>query len=829
MKKGLKKTPSLVNIKDTANHDRYDDVYKEYTPSKVVSASTKKNRVELVCENGIKLRISSHGPHILRFRYAIGEYEKDQSFAVSKNFKPKKTPLKLTEDKNSYVVSTESATCIISKSNLKVNVFNPEGKLISKDKLGFVARSTILKGFNYISLQKSIIKSESFFGFGDKSSKLNLRGQKFENWNTDSFAYGKKTDPLYKTIPFFYGLRNGLAYGIFFDNTSKSFFDFDSKKKNELSFYGESGEMNYYLILGPELDQVAQRYTLLTGTPELPPMWALGYHQCRWSYYPEGRVLALAKKFRALKIPCDSIYLDIDYMDGFRCFTWSKKFFPNLKKVITKIEEKGFDTVVMIDPGIKEDPDYFVYKEGIKEGYFCKRTDGKLMIGPVWPENCVFPDFTKKEVRTWWGKLYKKLYLDIGVSGFWNDMNEPAVFKVNSKTFPDEVMHDMDGNPSNHRRAHNIYGMQMAKASFKGLKKLNKDKRPFVLTRATYSGGQRYSSVWTGDNIATWEHLQIANTQCQRLSISGFSFTGSDIGGFVEQPSPEMMTRWLQLAVFHPFYRVHSIGNREDGSSGVEEQEVEVDPAKRLDQEPWAFGEETTILTRKAIEFRYKLLPYIYSTFNDYVVEGKPMIRSLIFADQKDKNLVNEERDFLFGEHLLVSPVIKPKARTQSVYLPKGKWFDFHTGEEYMGGKSHKIKLRKDRIPIFAKEGAVIPMHTVRQHTKTPADQLILRIFLSEDDFTSWHYEDAGDGYDYLADEYKEVAFDFNVKSKRITAETTTYGEYKMYYKNILYQIYGLPELTQSILINGKSVPYTRSDGIVRFSTKRIFETLEIS
>ena len=829
MKKAKEKKPTLVNINDTANHDRYDDVYTEYTCSKIAKANQKKSGIEFTTENNIRLRVSAVGEHIIRFRYAVHEFEKDHSFAVSKNFKPKKTSLQLNEDKNSYIISTEQATCIVSKSNMKVSVFNPEGKLISKDKGGFIARSTINEGFNYIGLQKSIIKSEVFFGLGDKTSKLNLRGQRLENWNTDSFAYGKHSDPLYKTIPFFYGLRNGLAYGIFFDNTSKSIFDFDSKKKNELSFHGESGEMNYYLILGPSLDEVAQRYTLLTGTPELPPMWALGYHQCRWSYYPEGRVLALAKKFRNLKIPCDSIYLDIDYMDGFRCFTWSKKFFPNLKKVLNKIEDKGFDTVVMIDPGIKVDPDYFVYNQGIKKGYFCKRTDGKLMIGPVWPENCVFPDFTKKEVRDWWGALYKELYLDIGVSGFWNDMNEPAVFKVNSKTFPDEVMHHMEGQPSNHRRAHNIYGQQMAKATFKGLKKLNKEKRPFVLTRATYSGGQRYASVWTGDNIATWEHMQIANSQTQRLSISGFSFSGSDIGGFVDQPTADMMSRWLQLGVFHPFYRVHSIGNREDGSAGIEEQDVEMDPEKRLDQEPWAFGEEATALNRKAIEFRYKMLPYIYSCFNDYVVEGKPMIRSLIFADQKDKNLLNVERDFLFGEHLLVSPVIKAKTRSQTIYLPKGSWFDFHTGETFAGGKKHKVKVKKDRIPVFAKAGSVIPMHTVRQHTKEPADQLILRIFLSNDDFTCWYYEDAGEGYEYLEDQYKEIAFDFNVKSKSIEAATTTYGEFKMHYKNILYQIYGLPELTQSILINGKSVPYTRSEGVVRFSSKKIFKTLEIS
>ncbi|MCB0589481.1 MAG: hypothetical protein KDD06_29625, partial [Phaeodactylibacter sp.] len=327
---------------------------------------------------------------------------------------------------------------------------------------------------------------------------------------------------------------------------------------------------------------------------------------------------------------CDAIYLDIDYMDGYRCFTWNKDYFPNPSAMIGKLRQQGFQTVVMIDPGIRVDSKYRVYQKGMEKEAFARRSSGELMRGPVWPPDCVFPDFTRPDVREWWGGLYKGLYLEDGVSGFWNDMNEPAVFKVEGATCPDNVLHHYDGHPCDHRKAHNVYGQQMSRATFEGLKKLKPGKRPFVLTRATFSGGQRFASVWTGDNAATWEHLRLANLQCQRLSASGFSFVGSDIGGFDKQPDGELFIRWLQLAVFHPLYRVHSMGNNIDGAAEAEAEMIQAaEKENRMDQEPWSFGEDNTLLARKAIEFRYELLPYIYTAFRQYVQTGSPVIRSL--------------------------------------------------------------------------------------------------------------------------------------------------------------------------------------------------------
>ena len=821
-KKAKPVEPTLVNVKDVGNHERYQDVYTDISPDTIASIKTKGAVAHLKSENKVHLKVEFLNDSIIRVRYGYQALAEDFSYAIDKDFKHEGKKIIAEEQANAYLLKGSKLSCKVSKKDMSISIYNEDGKLINQDAAPCTFRSTIHKGFIKAELKKKSVKSESFFGLGDKSCSLQLRGQKLNNWNTDAFAYGVKTDPLYKTIPFYYGLKQGIGYGIFHDNTFRSHFDFDSGSTNEVTYHAEGGEINYYFIYGPGLSAVAEQYAMLTGVPELPPMWALGFHQCRWSYYPEERFLRVAKEFRKRKIPCDSIYLDIDYMDGFRCFTSSDKFFPNLKKAIKKVKDQGFDTVVMIDPGIKAEEGYFVYDQGLEKGFFCKRTDGQLMIGPVWPDSCVFPDFTNKKVRKWFGSLYEELYNDTGVSGFWNDMNEPAVFKVKSCTFPDEVLHHFEGHGGNHRKAHNIYGMQMTVATQEGLKKLNKEKRPFVLTRATYSGGQRYSSVWTGDNIATWEQLQLSNTQVQRLSISGYSFAGSDIGGFVDQPTPELITRWLQLAVFHPFYRIHSIGNREDGSAGVTEAQEEIEKTARLDQEPWAFGEKSENANRKAIELRYQLLPYIYTTFEQHISRGTPMTRSMIFENQGNKKFIEEERDFMFGKDLFVSPVIKAKAKSQKINLPAGNWYNLHTYDSTENKRSITEKLNDDTIPVFARGGSVIPFHPVRQHTKEKLKEITFKIFASEEQSSGYYYEDKGEGYGHLKKKYKKIFFDFSGKEKSFECHIQSEGKHKMPYKTYKYEIIGLEFEPKILIVDGKK---SKS----KFDPKRKVLTLESS
>ncbi|MFT5765723.1 MAG: alpha-glucosidase, partial [Saprospiraceae bacterium] len=743
------------------------------------------------------------------FRYSLKkEFPTDFSYAIDEQFTAQEATIDYHVFQDHFEISTASLVCSISKTSLLVSLKNKAGEIICEEDQGFYARSTILKGLETISVSKKAQKDEYYFGLGDKSCSLNLKGHKLENWVTDAFAFGPKTDPLYKTIPFYYGLNNGLAYGIFFDNTYRTHFDFDSEETGQISYAAEGGEMNYYFIYGPDINDVATQYTSITGKPELPPIWALGFHQCRWSYYPEARVKEVAREFRKREIPCDAIYLDIDYMDEYKCFTWNKKYFPNPTSMIRELREIGFRTIVMIDPGLKVDENYKVYNEGKKLDFFCKRPDGDVMEGPVWPQNCAFPDFTIPGARSWWGHQYAELYSKNRVSGFWNDMNEPAVFKVNAGTFPEDIRHYYDGHPCSHSKAHNIYGLNMSRATTQGLRRLKAHRRPFVITRATYSGGQRYACVWTGDNVASWEHLQLANLQCQRLSISGFSFTGSDIGGFVDLPAPELFVRWLQLGVFHPLFRVHSMGNNADGAAEVDESLVkEKEKIDRLDQEPWAFGDKYTALSKYAIELRYQLLPYLYTAFQKYSVTGQPMIRSMIFEDQNDPMLRNIEREFMFGDHLLVSPVIKKGISKQKLYLPKGNWYHYWTADVFEGEQSIKVAAPLQQIPIFVREGAVIPHYPIRQNTEqVPIDELMLHVFYKNGTCNSSLYEDQGDGFDHKKEAYSLKDYQFTGTHNEVVLTQNKTGKHPDTYHHVNIFLYGLPFVPASCLVDDEVV-----------------------
>ena len=646
---------------------------------------------------------------------------------------------------------------------------------INEDDTGFHWEENYDYGGNVVKMTKATQTGESFYGMGDKASHTNLKGKRVSNWVTDSYAYGKDQEPLYKSIPFYVGLHNEMAYGIFFDNSFGTYFDFAHEKRNLTSFWADGGEMNYYFFFGPKISQVVEAYTDLTGVPELPPMWALGFHQSKWSYYPEKRVKQLAANFRKHRIPCDAIYLDIDYMEGFRCFTWNHRRFPNPKKMIAELEEDGFKTVTMIDPGLKIDRDYWVYKQAMDHDYFCKRADGPHFKGKVWPGECKFPDFTNPEVREWWAGLYKEMIADIGVHGVWNDMNEPAVMEVPTKTANLDVRHDYDGHPCSHRKAHNVYGMQMVRATYNGLKKFTFPKRPFVLTRAAYAGTQRYCATWTGDNVATWEHLWIANVQMQRMCMSGYSFVGSDIGGFAEQPNGELFARWMQLGVFHPFCRVHSSGDHGD-------------------QEPWSFGTEITEIVKKFIELRYQLLPYLYTTFYNYVTNAVPMLQSLVYYDQEDTQTHFRTDEFLFGEHILVCPIQEPNAQGRRMYIPKGKWYNYWT-EEIVDGKIEKwVSAPLDKIPLFIKEGAVIPKYPVQQYVgEKEITELMIDVYYKEGTEKSTIYEDQLEGFDHKKGRYSLRNFRLRGKENELILQQFKDGSFITSYDTFKIQFHGLP------------------------------------
>ncbi|XMO87964.1 glycoside hydrolase family 31 protein [Algibacter sp. AS12] len=762
-------------------------------PSKIISYEKNLNVLSFTTANGVILEVTVRRDSILRFRFTTtGIFDNDFSYAITKYASRGYNHLEVTEDDANYIITTSKLICKISKLDLRTSMYDAkDNSLICEDELGFHWEESYELGGDIVKMSKTAQPGESYYGLGDKPVDNNLKGKRFENWVTDSYAYGRDTDPIYKTIPFYTALHNKKSYGIFFDNTFRSFFDFCNERRNITSFWAQGGEMNYYFIYGPEMSDVVVNYTDLTGKPhELPALWTLGYHQCKWSYYPESNVKEITAKFRDLKIPCDAIYLDIDYMEGFRCFTWSEEYFPNPKRMVKELADDGFKTIVIIDPGIKIDMDYSVFREGLEKDYFCKRADGPYMKGKVWPGECYFPDFTNPEVRDWWSNLFKELVEDIGVKGVWNDMNEPAVMDVPGKTFPDDVRHDYDGNHCSHKKAHNVYGMQMARATYHGLKKFSYPKRPFVITRAAYSGTQRYTSSWTGDNIATWDHLTIANLQAQRMCMSGFSFIGSDIGGFAEQPNGELYARWIQLGIFHPFCRTHSSGDHGD-------------------QEPWAFGTTITDVVRKFIELRYQLLPYLYTAFWRYAEEGVPILKSLVLYDQHDPQTHYRNDEFVFGEKILACPITGPNQKGRRMYFPLGKWYNFWTDEVVEGGTEQWVDADLDSMPIFVKEGAIIPKYPIQQYVgEKTIDELSLDVYYTEGKETSQVYEDATDGYDYIKGRYSLRDFKLSGKKNELIIQQHKSGKFTTTYKTFKVSLHGLPFKISKVEVDNVIIPF---------------------
>ncbi|MES2386667.1 MAG: glycoside hydrolase family 31 protein [Bacteroidota bacterium] len=754
--------------------------------------------VSIISDEIVRVRLAPQGAFLADFSYALQPYD----FKLAS--------LDFQEDEIFYRISTSVVEVQIDKRNFRVTFLDKMGTVINEDSHGIHWEENLDYGGFYLYSSKKLQPDENFYGLGDKATDLNLIRKRYSFWSTDAYAFERNTDPLYRNIPFYMGLHQGISYGIFYDNTFKSHFDFGLENANDVSYWVEGGEMNYYYIHGPHMMDVVKRYSNLTGTHPMPPMWALGYHQCRWSYYPEDKIMDLAKQFRDRQIPCDALYLDIDYMDGYRCFTWHPKHFPNPKRMLDALHEQGFKTVVIIDPGIKADPDYPVWKSGHEEGLFCRRADDYYMEGPVWPGRCQFPDFTNPRAREWWGPLHQEL-MDLGVDGIWNDMNEPSVFGTG--TFPNDVRHDYDGHKASHRKAHNVYGMQMVRATYEGLLKIQKNKRPFTITRSAYSGVQRYASAWTGDNIGTWDHLKLAGIQCQRMSMSGISFVGSDIGGFTGSPSAELFVRWIQMGVFAPLMRAHSAGDTPE-------------------REPWSFGPETEAICKKFIELRYRLLPYIYSAFWENHKFGFPILRPVIMIEQDIPTNTYRQDEFTFGDKILVCPVLEPGASGRIVYLPRGGWYHMFTNKYYAGSQEHYIEAPIDDMPVFVRAGAVVPEYPVMQHTHDiKLSELFLNIYYADYAVNSFMYEDHGENLAYQQDIYTEKKFLYQGDENGFSLSQKATGLYTPRYDTYSIRLIGLSFEKFSIKVDGKAIKYNRdeSNGTIRFSVFKSFVSIDVA
>ncbi|MEQ6375449.1 glycoside hydrolase family 31 protein [Bacillaceae bacterium S4-13-56] len=693
---------------------------------------------------------------------------------------PKHVQVQVKETDENILLSSDMLQVEIQKNPFRVGFYDKDGRaLVYEDDRGM--------GFNEsgeVIGYKVMEEQDHFYGFGEKAGFLEKRGESYKMWNTDVYApHNPETDPLYESIPYFMTLREGKAHGLYFNNTFKTSFDMKSEE-DHYSFSAEGGQLDYFLFAGPTPKDVIEQYTYLTGRMPIPPKWALGYHQSRYSYETEQEVRELANTFKEKKIPVDVIYLDIHYMNEYRVFTFDSERFPSPKQMVQDLKEAGIRIVPIVDPGVKKEPEYLTYQEGVLQDMFCKYLEGDLYFGEVWPGISAFPDFTDEKVREWWGKNHK-FYSDLGIEGIWNDMNEPAVFNE-SKTMDLSVVHRNDGDPKTHRELHNLYGFLMGEATYGGMKKLLQGKRPFLLTRAGFSGIQRYAAVWTGDNRSFWEHLQMSLPMCMNLGLSGVAFTGPDVGGFAHDTNAELLTRWTQVGAFTPYFRNHSaIGFRY--------------------QEPWQFGDKHEDIMRKFIELRYRWLPQLYRWFKEAHDVGAPVMRPLFLEYPNDVKTYSISDQFMIGDNVIIAPIMTPKTTDRVVYLPKGDWIRYDTEETFSGNDTHLIHAELDQLPIFIRKGSAIVHGNVRLSTMEPQTDCEIHVYPSEQgSYELHHYDDDGESFGYESEQFLKQTISFLFEKGKIEVQVKErLGEYQPDYQNYKIVFHDLKG-RESIYINGK-------------------------
>ena len=738
-----------------------------------------------------KVRVTVFREGVFRVRVApSGTFPKDFSWAVIEA--PEPPAIKIDDAKDEVRVTSGNVVARIKKSPLLIDFLRDVGDVLVADD------SDLPMGWvnGRIRVWKKMPEDEGYYGLGDKAGPMNRRDRAFTMWNTDAYAWRESTDPLYKTIPFFIGLRKGLAYGIFFDNTWRSGFDFGKEGHDFYSFGAEGGEINYYFFAGPTPAKIVQDFTALVGRTKLPPLWTLGFQQSRYSYEPEERVYEIAKAFRDKKIPADAIYLDIDYQDKNKPFTVNRTEFPTFEKMIADLSALGFHTVLITDLHIKKDPNngYPPYDSGAKDDVFVKRADGTTFVGAVWPGDSVFGDFTLAKAREWWGGLYKN-FVDMGVSGFWNDMNEPSVFLTATKTMPLDVRHRMeDGTTLPHLAIHNVFGMENVRATQEGLLKLRPNERPFVLTRAAYAGTQRYAATWTGDNVSVWNHLGMSTPMLLSMGISGYGMVGDDIGGFAGSPTPTLLTRWIEAGVFNPIYRDHT-------AKGT------------ADQEPWVHGAEHTAIRKHYIEERYRLLPYIYTAVEEMSRTGIPLMRPLLLEYPQSPEFFGDDSEFLFGHDLFVSPVTTELQDEKVIQLPPGSWYDYWTGEKSSDRELKKLKPALNEVPVYVRAGAIVPRQPLVQNTgETPNGPLELRVYPGPDCKGSL-YQDDGHSLNYENGEFLRVNYSCQAGATTIKVVSAIEKDgYKPWWSAAELTIYGIDKTPTSVRVGDATIHEWRLD-----------------
>ncbi len=777
----------------------------------LASYAAARDGVVVTCADRSQVRFDVLAPDLVRVRASFGKplAESEHSWALAKTSwdTPRWT---VREEAGGLVIATAELEVFVRRSPLLVEfrdaathrpVNGDQRPMMHDPRSGAVAAAKRL-GFD-----------EHFYGLGEKAARLDKRRGQFTMWNSDTPAYKEGADPIYQDIPFYLGWQPGGVYGIFFDNSYRTHFDFGGESPEYAAFSADGGEMNYYFFWGPSMKKVVSRYADLTGHLPMPPEWALGNQQSRWSYYPDTAAEEVVSRYRAEDLPLDVLHLDINYMNEYRVFTWDPHGFPDPTAFTEKLRRQGVKVVVIVDPGVKyqpaepgaaeaatnpelgpQDKSYYVYNEGLAKDYFLKRRNGQPWIGAVWPGKAVYADFTLDAAARWWGDLHRA-YLDHGVAGIWNDMNEPSDFlDQTGKTQMDVVFAGGGGPVSPYAANRNVFALVEARATYEGLARLRPNARPYVITRAGYAGIQRYSTMWTGDNTATWDAMALSIPMFETLGLSGEPFIGADAGGFIGRTDAELLTRWYQIAFLTPFCRNHA-------------------QRDAYDHEPWRFGAYYEDIIRRYLKLRYRLLPFLYTALEEAHRTGVPMFRPLILNYQNDANVLDIDDEFMAGEDLLAAPVLKPGLDSRLVYLPAGDWIDYWTGRRISGGRMIHAPAPLETVPLYVRAGAIIPsgpdMRYVGEQTSGAVTFTIYpdargqaRTSLYEDDGASPAYRDGAFRRTNIG--YRDGEIDVGAPE----------GSYQPGARRLIFTIQSAPRAGEALL-DGKSLPLKKPGGAV--------------
>jgi len=748
---------------ETDTYRRFERVESvEETPHGVLaSLHGERLRLDVIRADTVRVKISRGGV-----------FDEEPTFAVCVDPLSEATPFTMERDDEAVRVRTADLVVTLWLDPFRLDVHRTDGTAVvetAQDSEGrYWAYATLNDAF---TVRRRCRQEDAVYGLGEKTGHHNRKGRDFTLWNTDVLSpdatreftgrwpegdpRGERTstefDPYYVSIPFFYhqSYPAGTMSGSFVDNGYRGAYEVSQPEEYRIHFAG--GQYTEYIFAGPRMPAILTAYTWLTGRTAPPPLWSLGYHQCRWFDYTQDAVEGIAQRHRDNGIPCDALWLDIEYMDGYRVFTWNTTSFPDAPGMLKRLEDKGFRVITIIDPGVKHDPGYWVYDQAVERDVLCKTEGGDIYIGQVWPGDTAFPDFATEEARDWWGEL-NAAHVASGLAGIWNDMNEPATGNIEPG-----AMRFAKGQQS-HERYHNQYALLMAMGTTQGLLKAMPGKRTFVLSRAGFAGIQRYAANWMGDNLSRWDHLWLSLPMAAGLGVSGQAFVGADIGGFAGNSNAELYLRWMQYGALTPFCRNHSeIGN--------------------VDQYAWSWGEVVQGIVREAVRLRYRLLPYIYASFLTASETGAPVQRPMVFDYQDDPTVRDLDDQYLFGPDLLVAPVLQPGQTARQVYLPEGVWYDWHSGERHDGQAFLHVPTPMERIPVFARGGSVIPLwpeapdSTAGYHP----EELELRVFIPSTDgvFESDLQED--DGLSFAASEGARFRTRFTLT--RTGAQVRLHGE----------------------------------------------------